>query len=144
MVPAAVYRMRRAALLGLSTALLLLTAIPGGATTITIVNADGPGEGFNDPTPLAAVTGNPGTTVGQQRLNAFAAAAAYWANRLSSSVAITVHAQMNPLSCSPTSGVIGSAGAADFFSDFPSAPLAATWYASALANKLAGFDLDTT
>ncbi|HEX3553818.1 MAG TPA: hypothetical protein VIA62_11385 [Thermoanaerobaculia bacterium] len=129
---------------GLLIALLLLAAIPAGAATITIVNADGVGEGFNDPNPLAAVTGNTGTTVGQQRLNAFAAAAAYWANRLSSSVAITVHAQMNPLSCSPTSGVIGSAGAADFFSDFPNAPRAATWYASALANKLAGFDLDTS
>jgi hypothetical protein len=126
----------------LLTASLLLAAIPGGATTITIVNADGPNEGFNDPTPMAAVAGNSGATLGQQRLNAFAAAAAYWANRLSSSVAITVRAQMNPLSCSPVSGVIGSAGAADFFSDFPGAPRADTWYPSALANKLAGFDLD--
>jgi hypothetical protein len=128
--------------LGLLAGLLLLAAIPGRATTITIVNADGPGEGFNDPAPMAPVAGNTGTTLGQQRLNAFAAAAAYWANRLSSSVAITVRAQMNPLSCSPTSGVIGSAGAADFFSDFPGAPRANTWYPSALANKLAGFDLD--
>ena len=134
--------LRKPPILGLLAALLLLAAIPGGAVTITIVNADGPGEGFNDPTPLAPVAGNTGTTVGQQRLNAFAAAAAYWANRLSSTVPITVHAQMNPLSCSPTSGVIGSAGAADFFSDFPKAPRPATWYPSALANKLRGIDLD--
>ena len=136
--------LRKPPILGLLAVLLLLAALPGGAATITIVNADGPGEGFNDPTPLAPVTGNTGNTVGQQRLNAFAAAAAYWANRLSSSVPITVHAQMNPLSCSPTSGVIGAAGAADFFSDFPHAPRPATWYPSALANKLAGADLDTT
>ena len=128
--------------LTLLAASLLLAAVPGSATTITIINADNPGEGFNDPTPVVPVTGNAGTTLGQQRLNAFAAAASYWANRLSSSVAITVRAEMNPLSCEPRSGIIGAAGAADFFSDFPGTPRANTWYPSALANKLAGFDLD--
>jgi hypothetical protein len=137
--------MRRAAnlpVLTLLAASLLLAALPGSATTITIINADAPGKGFNDPTPMAPVAGNAGTTLGQQRLNALAAAASYWANRLSSSVAITVHAEMTSLSCSTRSGVIGAAGAADFFSDFPGAPRANTWYPSALANKLAGSDLD--
>ncbi|HEX4965651.1 MAG TPA: hypothetical protein VF173_32875 [Thermoanaerobaculia bacterium] len=124
------------------SALLLLVCFAAGAATITVVNADGPGEGFNDPTPIAAVTGNTGTTVGQQRLIAFASAAAYWANRLESPVTITVHAQMNPLSCTRTSGVIGSAGATDYFAEFPNAPRAATWYPAALANTLAGGDLD--
>ena len=37
---------------------LLLAASAGfaaAAATISIVNADGPGEGFNDPTPVAPV-----------------------------------------------------------------------------------------
>ncbi len=137
--------MRRAtnrSILILLAALLLLAAIPSGAATITIFNADGAGEGFKDPTPAAAVAGNSGTTLGEQRLNAFAAAAAYWANRLSIAVNVTVRAQMNPLSCSTNSGTLGAAGAADFFADFPSTPRANTWYASALANELAGSDLD--
>ena len=33
------------------------------AATITIVNVNGPGVGFNDPTPATPVGGNPGTTV---------------------------------------------------------------------------------
>ena len=41
------------------------------AATLVIVNGNAPGVGFNDPTPVAPVGGNPGTTLGQQRLNAF-------------------------------------------------------------------------
>jgi hypothetical protein len=123
--------------------LFLLAAGPGGAVSITIVNQDGAGEGFNDPTPAVPVPGNAGTTLGQQRLNVFMAAAAYWSNRLSSSVPITVAAQMDPLTCSPTSGILGAAGAEDFFANFPNAPHVNTWYPSALANALAGSDLDT-
>ena len=60
----------------LSLALLVLVA-PGarGAATITIVNGDPAGVGFNDATVVAPVGGNTGTTLGQQRLNAFQAAA---------------------------------------------------------------------
>lgn len=39
--------------------------------TINIINNDGPNEGFNDPTPVLPEGGNPGTTLGQQRLNVF-------------------------------------------------------------------------
>jgi hypothetical protein len=126
---------------GLLLGLLLLVG-PAGAVNITIVNGDGAAEGFNDPTPIAPVLGNAGTTLGRQRLNVFMAAAAYWSNRLSSSVPITVQARMDPLTCSPTSGILGSAGAADFFANFPNAPRANTWYPSALANAFAGADLD--
>jgi hypothetical protein len=124
-------------------ALLLLATMPAGAATITIMNNNIAGVGFNDPTPVAPVAGNAGTTLGQQRLNVFMAAAAYWSNRLSSSVSITVNAQMIPLTCTPTSALLGSAGPTDFWSDYPNAPRPATWYPSALANTLALFDLDT-
>ncbi|MFY9825884.1 MAG: hypothetical protein WAM82_31225 [Thermoanaerobaculia bacterium] len=123
-------------------ALLLLAAVPAGAATITIMNANGAGVGFNDPTPVTPVTGNAGTTLGQQRLNVFMAAAAYWSNRLVSTVPITVTAQMIPLTCTPTSALLGSAGPTDFWSDFVHAPRNATWFPSALANALALSDLD--
>jgi len=132
-------RGRRLALAALA---LALAAGAAHATTITILNTDAAGEGFNDPTPAALVAGNAGTTFGQQRQLVFAAAAAYWANRLSSSVTIQVEASFDPLLCSPTSGVLGSAGFTEVFRDFPAAPLAGTWYPIALANALMGTDLD--
>ena len=45
--------MRR--LLVLITLLMLAVAVSANATVITILNNDGPGEGFNDPTPVAPV-----------------------------------------------------------------------------------------
>jgi hypothetical protein len=136
--------LRNASGLLLGLLLLLLLVGPAGAVNITIVNGDGAGEGFNDPTPVAPVLGNAGTTLGQQRLNVFMAAAAYWSNRLSSSVPITVQARMDPLTCSATSGILGSAGAADFLANFPNAPRTGVWYPSALANAFAGADQDTS
>src|SRR5438093_8524133 len=59
------------ALLGMG----VVTAPAVEAATITVINNDGPGEGLNDPTPVAPVGGNTGTTRGQQRLIAFQRAA---------------------------------------------------------------------
>jgi len=67
-----------------------------------------------------------------------------WGEILDSAVVITINANFDPLTCTATSAVLGSAGAASVFSDFPGAPVAGTWYSGALANKLAGFDLDPT
>ena len=62
---------RRFLLAATSAAVLLLFSSSAfGSTTITILNADSPGVGFNDPTAVAPVGNNPGTTLGQQRLNA--------------------------------------------------------------------------
>jgi hypothetical protein len=110
------------------------------AATITIVNLNLPGIGFNDPTPAAPVGGNSGTTLGEQRLVAFQHAAGIWGATLTSTVTIRVGASFVPLSCTADSAVLGSAGANDIYSDFPNAPKAATWYPSALASKLAGSD----
>src|SRR5215210_9489409 len=82
------------------------------SATITVINNDGPGEGFNDPTPAAPVGGNPGTTLGLQRQYAFAFAADVWGNTLDSNVDIYVVAAFNPLA----PNVLGSAGAWDVFS----------------------------
>jgi hypothetical protein len=48
------------------------------AAIITIVNNDAAGEGFNDPTPVAPVGGNNGTTRGAQRLIVVQRAADIW------------------------------------------------------------------
>ncbi|HET8775619.1 MAG TPA: PA domain-containing protein [Thermoanaerobaculia bacterium] len=126
--------------------LLVLAAVSPALAdaTIVVVNLDGPGEGFNDPTPAAPVGGNPGTTLGQQRLNAFVHAADIWAQTLDSNVTIVVNAAFNPLAAN----VLGSAGATFIFEDFGSVPpfpgeaFANTWYSSALADKRAGVELN--
>jgi len=120
----------------------LFAAFVSEAATITIVNLDGAGEGFNDPTPVAAVGGNMGTTIGQQRLNVFQRAADIWGAKVSSSVPIRVGASFDSLFCTANSATLGSAGAVAVFADFAGAPVTNTWYPSALANALAGMDLD--
>lgn len=136
------YRILSRATLPLLAGLLLaLAPVTSGAATITIVNADGAGEGFNDPTPVAPIGGNPGTTLGAQRLYIFQYAASIWGGILPSSVVILVNAQFNPLTCSATSAVLGSAGPTTVHSDFTNAPFPGTWYHQSLANRLAGSDL---
>jgi hypothetical protein len=117
------------------------------AATITVVNLDSPGEGFNDPSapdPDSTNGGNAGATLGAQRLNAFQFAANLWGELLTSSVTIRVGAQLDPLDCASTSATLGRAGANTAHRDFAGALRANTWYQQALANSLAGTDLDPT
>ena len=130
--------------LALLTALVVFSyASPAfGAATIVIQNGDAAGVGFNDTTAVAPVGGNPGTTLGQQRLNAFQFAANIWGATLESSSTITVRATWEPLTCTSSTAVLGSAGAASIWRDFSGAPVNGTWYGAALANALTGVDLD--
>ncbi|MBZ0089137.1 MAG: peptidase, partial [Thermoanaerobaculia bacterium] len=123
-------------------ALLLLSALPLGAAQFNIVNTDGAGEGLNDPTPVAPVGGNPGTTRGQQVLNVYNAAAAFWGDLIESDVVVNIEAAVNPLTCTTTGATLASAGALTVWSDFTNTDFADTWYPQALANKLFGSDLD--
>lgn len=135
-------RLRLPAALALA---LALTAPLAHAATFLLVNQDGNNEGFNDKTVVAPVGDNPGTTLGQQRLNVFLTACQIWGDILPSNVTIRVEARFDPLTpCDSTSGVLGSAGAISEVSDFSGAPLANMWYSIALANKLAGTDLAPT
>lgn len=111
------------------------------AATLEIVNINGPGVGFNDPTPVAPVGGNPGTTLGEQRLNVFKRAAEIWGARLASDVRIEILSTVEPLACSANSAVLGAAAPITSLANFPNAPKPNTWYPVALANKLAGEDL---
>lgn len=121
---------------------LLCLAASARAATITIVNNDGAGEGFNDPTAAAPVGGNNGTTIGQQRLIVFQQAASIWGGILPSAVQIRVNATFDPLTCTSTTAVLGSCGTSSVWRDFTGAEYAGTWYPQALANKLYGADLD--
>ncbi|MGH9365714.1 MAG: hypothetical protein ACRD1B_10700 [Thermoanaerobaculia bacterium] len=113
--------------------------------TVTVVNNDAAGEGFNDPSPPdpdSAAGGNTGVTLGAQRLQAFQAAAIIWGGLINSTVEIRVGAQFDPLTCGPTGAVLGQAGPNVVFANFAGAPFANTWYVEALANALTGTDGD--
>ena len=69
---------------------------------------------------------------------AFQYAVDIWASLITSPVTINVNAQFTPLA----PGVLGSAGASTIHRNFTNAPIANTWYPQALANSLAGSDLD--
>lgn len=120
---------------------LALTSLHAAAT-ISIVNGDPAGIGFNDPTAVLPVGGNPGTTLGQQRLNAFQAAASKWGATITSVPAIRVFATWDALSCSATGAVLGSAGSTEVFRDFPGAPAASRWFGKAQTAALYGADPD--
>ena len=123
---------------------LVLGVVGARSTTITIVNGNAAGVGFNDATPVAPIGGNPGTTLGAQRLYLFQYAANIWASTLNSAVPIQVSAQMSALTCTATSATLGSTGSNSVHRDFANAPFPTTWYVQSLANKLAGTDLNTT
>ena len=69
---------------------------------------------------------------------AFQFAVDIWTSKITSPVPIVVNANWTPLS----PGVLGSAGANNFDVNFPGAPFSDTLYQIALANKIAGTDLD--
>lgn len=124
-----------------------LAAVPSlmhGAATLSIVNGDPAGVGFNDTTVVAPVGGNTGTTLGQQRLNAFQSAANKWGSTLTSTVPIRVLATWEALTCTATGAVLGSAGATEVFKDFAGAPQPGAWFSKAEAGKLSGTDPDPT
>ena len=132
--------LRRACLLGLAAAASTLFA----AAPITIVVTDPPGAGFNDRTPAAPAGGNPGTTVGEQRLNALRYAAEIWSSALDSPFPTRVRANFEPLHCTETSALGGSGGPINVYTVVvPSTEfLPNVWYPNALANKLSGKILD--
>lgn len=123
--------------------LTLAIASPAFArATITIVNADLAGQGFNDATPAQPAGGNSGTTLGEQRLIAFRYAADIWGHLINSNVEIVVSATFAPINRGTEScNILGAAGPADFVTNFPNAPKQNVWYPVALANAMAGKDL---
>jgi hypothetical protein len=118
----------------------VLACLGARAATITIASRDPAGVGFNDPTPVAPLGGNPGTTLGEQRMNVYRYVADIWEQNLQSNVNITVSAGWEALTCTASSAVLGSAGAWNIWHDFAGG-VPGTWYPQALANKLYGANL---
>ncbi|MBU1748896.1 MAG: hypothetical protein KKA73_14500, partial [Chloroflexi bacterium] len=69
---------------------------------------------------------------------AFSYAAGIWETLIESSVTITIHACWADLA----EGVLGYGGSDNYYGGFVGAPVANTWYSSALANALYGSDHD--
>jgi hypothetical protein len=111
-----------------------------GQATVTIQPNDLSNVGFNDPTPVAPVGGNNGTTLGQQRFNAVQHAANLWGATLNSGTPITIRANWQAMSCEPDRGSLASAGTTALRQNFLNAPFSGTWYPVALANALTGSD----
>ncbi len=114
---------------------------------MTIVNADPATSGMNDATPATPVGGNPGTTLGQQRLNAVQRAADIWGGILDSPVEIRIQVRFVSLSCTSDTAVLANSSTIQVVSDFtanagfPGPEFPGTWYPTALANRRAGRDL---
>ncbi len=116
---------------------LVIGAGSASAANFVIVNNDGANEGLNDPTPVAPVGGNTGTTLGEQRLIVLQAAADVWAALIESPVDIRVNAEFNSLSdCIYIGGTLPG----PVIKDFPGAPVPGTWFHSAIADAITGSD----
>lgn len=133
---------RAAAAAALMCATLGLAPRAARAANLVVSSTDGPGEGFNDPTPFVPVGGNTATTLGAARLQALQFAAGLWGAKLVSPVDIVVSASFDALVCTSSSAELGNTGPTTVHRDFPAAPRGGVWYAQAPANALARTDLD--
>jgi hypothetical protein len=130
----------RAPRLALALALAFGVASSSAAQAQQIIvdfYAVAPGTGFADPTPVAPVGGNPGVTLGEQRIRVFLQAAQIWTQLLQPTQDIYVAAQFEPLGA----GILGSAGPSFIHANFPNAELLNTWHYDSLADRHAGIDL---
>ena len=102
------------------------------AAPFVINYGDGPNEGFNDP------------VRGPARKAALEYAAQMWSDALGGRIPIQVDATMDPLGGGSASATLSLTSPTSIHSDFNGAPEPGTWYVAALANQLAGRDLDLT
>jgi len=134
--------MRRS--ISLAVCLLASSSVFAGTGKMLIINADTAGVGFNDPTPVEPVGGNPGTTRGEQRYNVYLKAAERWSAALDTNVDIRVRGSFAALDCSGTSAVLGQTFVFSWHANFVGAPRTEIWYPAALANKFADIDLNAS
>ena len=113
---------------------LLVSPLALAGAEIRIINGNAEGEGLDERTPAEPVGGNPGTTVGEQRLIAAQYAAALWSATLGNQVPIAIRTEFTDLDCSGGTAVLGAAG--------PTLLYDSSRYPAALANERAGRDLE--
>jgi uncharacterized protein (TIGR03382 family) len=118
----------------LCVASLLVSPLALAGAEIRIIDGNGSGEGLNDSTPADPLGGNPGTTVGEQRLMSAQYSAALWSATLGNRVPISIRTEFVDLDCSGGTAVLGASGPAALYDD--------NRYPAALANERAGQDLD--
>jgi hypothetical protein len=124
-------------------AALLAVSAPTLAADIQLINLDvGTGLGLDDPSPRTPVGGNPGRTLGEQRLYAYQFAARLWGSALQSDVPVKVTATFQALACTPTTGTLGSAGANQIFILSGGSLPRPTLFHVALAEALLGENLN--
>jgi PA domain len=124
-------------------ALLLASSTPVDAQApVILVSLDDPGTGSDDPTPVEPVGGNLGTTLGEQRTIVLQTALEQWGRLVGNTVPIVALVTFTDLPCDAAAGaaVLAAAGPTLVMSDFPGAR-PNTWYPSALADEIAGFEL---
>src|SRR5262245_58856579 len=120
------------------------TASADPQAQIVLVNLNAPGVGLNDPTPVAPVGGNTGTTLGEQRRNVLARAASLWARHLKSFAPVRVDVTFGPRTCTANAAVLASTGVLNAALNFKHAKLSDVWFPIAVANAVAKTDLDPT
>jgi len=103
---------------------------PAAALPMVVQYGDAADEGFNDP------------VLGSARRAAIELAAEIWAQTLGGEAPVVVRAVTDPLGGSGSSAVLASTAATTLHRNFPRAPIRDTWYAAALANQLAGTDVN--
>ncbi|MEY4509285.1 MAG: hypothetical protein RLZZ450_1407 [Pseudomonadota bacterium] len=128
---------RRRANIALTAWLAFVCPARALAANVVVNYLDAQGTGFFDTSPIVPPPGSSATTLGEARRIAFSRGAAVWASELSSRATIQIAARMEPLTCSPTSGILGEAGPTTVHVDFPGATTSNTWFTQALANALA-------
>jgi len=119
----------RGALLLAAGAAVLASALPARAVPMRVAHLEDASDGFNDP------------RLGAARRAALEHAVAQWATRLAGEVEVVVVARMIPLGGDERSAVLASAGSTSVHRNFAGG-VPSSWYAAALANQLAGSDLN--
>lgn len=95
--------------------------------------------GFLDPSPFGGAPGNDATTLGEARLNLFAAVFDGWGEILDTSVPIDVIVFWDSLPCGSGGAALAAAGPIFIFND-SGLPFPDTWYHAAHAEAIAGID----
>jgi hypothetical protein len=116
---------------------LVLAELPGATAGFVFIDQGATGQGLSDPASRQPVDGNSGTTLGQQRRLVLERAGEIWGQFLVSDVPIEVSVQFSPLGGS----ALAAAGPNSLERDFPNSRESNTYYPVALANSLAGADL---
>ena len=108
------------------------------SASIVILNSDGVDEGLNDTTPVLPFDGNPGKTIGEQRLYVLQFAADFLESVLDFNVDIKSDVRFDP----DEPYILGSASPVSFeYQAVPTdLPQANTIYAQSIANQFFGYD----